>query len=1016
MQYAGGVCPRRILNVDRTRQRCLVAELDESRLRRVAFSVDVEIAGGPRYNDEADAGEKKKKFEENKLKEQAEGEALKHPEQVAEEKEKGEVVPASEDTAAAEPEPKTKDAVVDEKKEKKKEKKKKSEEERKARKEEKKRKAEDNGSIPMQIQREEPSGESSPSSSTPPATAVPTTDPTTPRQGDRPTTDPLRIYRRCCSLRETPVLKRISEQLAAPSNSPVATPGVVSVLNLSGSRLQLADFVTLSDWLALVPVRKLLLEDAELTDEAVRIVLAGLLAAKTPEQARQRAHQRAQEHSNGSVEGIDTLIYGGGSVEKLILKNNPRITKEGWKHIALFIYMCKSLKGLDVSMISFPQSPRPAMASPPASPEEAPAKGSEGSPDLAEIFSKSLAERLGGSVLEELVMGECQLSANQIRHIVDGVTISGLTKLGLAGNNISAEALEHVIRYLESGICQGLDLGGNDLRNHFERICEALYKAKDAKLWALSLADTNMNPKILKQLFPALLKLSNLRFLDFSHNHELFESQPSAVAYFRKYLPMFPILKRIHLRDVAISAEQAIAIAEILPECAQLAHINVYDNPKLSALASATEEEVQEEACALYASFMAAARVSHTLLCVDIDAPTPDNSEVVRALAKQVIAYCLRNLEYATQSDQSDAENIIIASKEFKLKDVEVPDVLLHIVGQSDGHVVNPDEAAPDNDYIVGGTGVVKALNYCLTEKAREWNGHSGPNSGTVTPREYHDTSGAKAMNMSISLLESAKKIRGRLEHTLVNQARAGDDDMAYRESSNPIQIAVNELTQFLLGRLLFLDNTLSGIIQRFEDEYPEVRSPSKASREKETDAASSTSSLPDTLSQSLSNSGTVTGETSVSAIGDDESDGDIKPVRHQRHVSDVSIAAKELSIEEGQVHRLGQKMKHDLWHKHGGETLGHPGEDEPEHLRALRDKLDVLDADELRDSVNQVGVEGTLQQFSERVDSFRKLQEENPAELAELRSMLREKASLQEGVETAEPVQKPEPVKAADA
>ena len=50
--------------------------------------------------------------------------------------------------------------------------------------------------------------------------------------------------------------------------------------------MQLPDIITLSDYLAVVPVKKLILEDCGLGDEAVRVILAGLLAAKTPEQAK----------------------------------------------------------------------------------------------------------------------------------------------------------------------------------------------------------------------------------------------------------------------------------------------------------------------------------------------------------------------------------------------------------------------------------------------------------------------------------------------------------------------------------------------------------------------------------------------------------------------------------------------------------------------------------------------------------------------------------------------------------
>ena len=101
----GGVCPRRVLNIDPNRTRCLVPELQGSKLRKVAFCVDVEIAGGPRYKDDVDADDKKKKKKDKKLKERGEGEALKHPNAVAEEKERDSVVANGHEALGSEKDP-----------------------------------------------------------------------------------------------------------------------------------------------------------------------------------------------------------------------------------------------------------------------------------------------------------------------------------------------------------------------------------------------------------------------------------------------------------------------------------------------------------------------------------------------------------------------------------------------------------------------------------------------------------------------------------------------------------------------------------------------------------------------------------------------------------------------------------------------------------------------------------------------------------------------------------------------
>lgn len=942
------------MNIDYRRERCLVPELDESKLRRVAFCVDVEIAGGPRYKDEGDTEEKKKKRKEKKLKERGEGEALKHPEAMAEEKEKAGVVQISNEVVGSEDEPNHEGTVLDEDKKetsKKKEKKKRSEAERKERKEKKRRKAEENGSIPLELTRAD--DETSPTG-TPAASGT-----STPKAQDRPTTDPLRIYRRCCQLRETPILKRISDQLSALSSCAVAAPGVVPCLDLTGSRLQLADVVTLGDWLAVVPVKKLLLEDADLTDEKTRIILAGLLAAKSPEAAKRRSWAKEKGEKDGFGKGEEQY----GIVEKLTLKNNPKITKDGWKHISLFIYMCKSLKAIDVSMIAFPQavtkptSQTAGGANRPATPK------STSQLDTAEILYKAISERLAGSRLEELIMAECSLNSQSIRKIIDGVTISGLQRLGLAGNDIDSEGLDHIIRYVRSGVCHGLDLGGNDLRKGINRLCEGMNK--NCPLWALSLADCNLTPESLQPLFLALVSLPNFRFLDLSHNRDLFStSQPTSLCILRKYLPQLKELKRLHLLDVSISPAEAIGLAEILPECDHLAHLNILENPQIAALSTGADEATQEEACALYASLMAAVRVSDTIICIDVDVPGPETSEVVKALAKQVDAYCLRNMER-----MADVES----GSDFKAsgKEVEVPEVLMHLVGHVEGVSENhdDDEPAPDDDYIVGGTGVVKALSYCLLQKASDLRRRSLPASGTATPRGHIpnlEGGMTRAKNMSKNLLSSARNIRARLQPALVRESKAGNE-MAFR-------------------RLLFLDQTLQGMIQRFEDEYPECRlQPSETIT---ADNASTHSSTPSSTSPPASSAPTLT--TSVSEPPQPDSDEDEQPMLISRLNSDVSLASRALSLEEGRIHRLGQRVRNEILNS-SRPTSSSPrpdlhsaleGEQElPNHLQALCDKLYNLTGEEMRATIESDEWEETLQQIGQNAEELERLEKEAPEE-----------------------------------
>ena len=770
----GGLCERRVLNVDPTRERCRLPGLNDAKLRRVAFCVDVEIAGSPTYSEDAaeDRGKKRRTEKDKKIKEKEEGEALKHP-GLNKDDTAQKVVNASEENGGLSPLNRDQGPQDMSKK---KEKKKRSEEERKEKREKKRRQAEADGSVPIENMRKN-------DGSSPPTTP---SEASTPKAQDRPTTDPLRIYRRCCQLRETEVVGAMAEQLSAPTRVAAAAPGEVACLDLSDHPLSFSDVVTLADWLAVVPVKKIKLENCELGDEAVRMILGGLLASKAPHTALAAVPLPADDMTGARKEAADQKTTPGrhGVIEKLSLKNNPRIGRDGWGYICLFIYLSRSIKAIDLSMIPFPR----ASSSPQSSPSPMKSSVEKHSPlDLCSMLAGAISERLAGPQLEELIMSECDLGTDDIFKIIEAVSKCGLRRLGLASNHLTPEGLGYVAQFLGEGKCEGLDLGGNDLQNLLPILAEALNDQNP--LYALSLADCNLVPSSLSKLFPALVSLPNFRFIDLSHNQRLFSTQPNALGLLRKYLPQLRTLKRIHLEDVALSSEHAIALAEILPESSSLAHLSILENPQLSALASAADETSQEEACALYASLMAAVRVSSTIICIDIDVPSPSSCEVVKALAKQVVAYCLRNMERGPVAEYDPATAATWGAQESE-KEVAVPDVLLHIVGHIEGYAPDlsgDEQPAPDHDYVIGGTGVVKALGVCLGNTSNDSKRLSRENfttgSGNSTPRASirgDEFGKGKAKEMSKNLLGSARKIRARLQPALVREAKGGDD-LSYR-------------------------------------------------------------------------------------------------------------------------------------------------------------------------------------------------------------------------------------------
>lgn len=806
----GAVCPRKVMNVDQNRQRTKIADFDQNKLRRVAFRVDVEIAGiaaqaeeqaehdtatsnaasaasGPSLSNSKDSkmAKYKDRSEGATLKKSTGREAKDGPQtepsstsdeklEAREDKKKEEIEAAvledeeaggqdAEDNSTEHPAtPSTR----------RKEKKKRSEAERKERKVKKRQQAEANGLIPLELTLEDGS-DTSPSET--PAGA------STPKKG-QPTTDPLRIYKRCCQLRETTALAAVKGQISKPSATLAEAPGTVASIDLTGTEMSLQDVQTLGDWLAVVPVRRLILDDCNLTDEGVRIILSGLNGCKNQEQIR--ANRKLPRRGSGKS-GAEQM----GVIERLSLKNNSGLSVIGWRHIALFIHLCGSLRAIDLSGIPFPATMdgelfRSSITSTniPAG-HEPPHKRI----DLSTLFARALAERFGDR-LEELIMSDCRLSTKATAEIVDGAIKCKIKRLGLANNNLQEASLKHIIRYVTSGVCEGLDVGGNDMSG-LGHITEVLDQHNP--LFAMSLADCNLGVSDLRAILQHLSLLKNFKFIDLSRNQRLFESSEDVISLLRRRLPQMKELKRIHLADVNMTPDQIISLAEIFPDCPSLAHVSVLDNPKLVSCMNSQDGKAQEEACAVFVSLMTAVRASKTLVAVEIEVPSQDSSEVIKALASQVVAYSLRNLERMTLPDIGIQQDAVAGEKLER----QAPEVLLNVIGHMEGYAQSHDndDPAPDEDYMIASTGIVKALGVCLgnkdASKAASRN-ISPAASGTATPRSghLHPPAAKKPKDVSLELCESARKIRLRLRPAMIKEDRAGNVE-AYRKNEIPIFI-----------------------------------------------------------------------------------------------------------------------------------------------------------------------------------------------------------------------------------
>jgi len=81
------------------------------------------------------------------------------------------------------------------------------------------------------------------------------------------------------------------------------------------------------------------------------------------------------------------------------------------------------------------------------------------------------------------------------------------------------------------------------------------------------------------------------------------------------------------------------------------------------------------------------------------------------------------------------------------------------------------------------------------------------------------------------------------------------------------------------------------------------------------------------------------------------------------RHNSDVSLASRALSQEEGRMHRFGQKFRREIIKADDPENP--PSTDNGEHIRILRAMVDGIGGKELKKRYEDDGEDAVLEELS---------------------------------------------------
>lgn len=160
-------------------------------------------------------------------------------------------------------------------------------------------------------------------------------------------------------------------------------------------------------------------------------------------------------------------------------------------------------------------------------------------------------------------------------------------------------------------------------------------------------------------------------------------------------------------------------------------------------------------------------------------------------------------------------------------------------------------------------------------------------------------------------------------------------------------------------------------MIKRFEDEFPETRLQPTSDSPPARDTESETSPVGSVELTNIAEDQSSDNEQAVVDANPSDDGFTVRPVL-SRHNSDVSIASRALSQEEGRMHRFGQKFRRDIINAEGPERqLGTAAEEE--HLQLLRATVEGLDGAEIQRRLEAGGHDAALEELSNEASELRR-------------------------------------------
>jgi len=202
--------------------------------------------------------------------------------------------------------------------------------------------------------------------------------------------------------------------------------------------------------------------------------------------------------------------------------------------------------------------------------------------------------------------------------------------------------------------------------------------------------------------------------------------------------------------------------------------------------------------------------------------------------------------------------------------------------------------------------------------------------------------------------------------------------------------------------RLNFLDNTLQGIIKRFEDEFPDTREEADSAIGLSSSYEGNEKHLSASLSSAEGDGDVLARQTTAISDGEDEgvADNEIRPPLNRSN-SMISLSSKALANEEGRVLRAGHKFRAGIVKPEhyallaGVELVGR----DPNHVRMLHEMLDELGDEEVKREAKEKGI---VKVFEERkgeiIDRLRELDPAHWDRFVESQVMARKNVEVGQG------------------